>query len=115
MNYTGVLVLELQPEEQASSLAHIKLPMKLFSGDARHGCHPGTLPLPCSGPLVSLRKELIHLSGATVFVTAAQGIPPDLLALVANRACTWSLMDNIYFHTFKGYYLRVWLPISLNL
>ena len=41
---------------------------KLFSRETGYGCHPGALPLPCSCLPVSLRKELIHLSGATAFL-----------------------------------------------
>ena len=72
------------------------------------------LPLPFSGSLASPRKELIHLSGAPVFATAAQGTPPDSLALVASGAHTCSPTGLYTLHSFKSCCLRVWLPVSLN-
>lgn len=63
----SLLVLELWPEKQTSNLAHSEWPTK-FSRDTGHGCHPGALPLPCSSWLVSPKKQLIHLSGATAFL-----------------------------------------------
>lgn len=52
------------------------------------GGHLDVLPLPSTSLLVSPRKELIHLSGAPIFLTATQETPPALLALVASKAYT---------------------------
>ena len=41
-------------------------------------------PLPCSTVAVSPEGELLHMSGAPFFVTAAHGMPLDCLSLEAR-------------------------------
>lgn len=74
-----LFVLELQTEEQAWGLAHISWPTGLLSGSVDCGCHLSTLPLTYSTSLISLRKELMLSSRATIFVIATQEIPLDCL------------------------------------
>ena len=49
-------------------------------------------------------KEVIHSSEALIFLTAAQGILPDCLALVTSGAyaCSLSGLHILYLHTFKN-------------
>ena len=62
-----------------------------------YGHHLNTLPLPCSASLVSPRKELIHFSGALIFVPATQGAPLDHLVLVASGAYACSHIEQFIF------------------
>ena len=55
------------------------------------GSQLGTSPLPCSRVLISLRKELVHLSGALIFTTASQWTPPGCLALADSGAYACNL------------------------
>lgn len=50
------------------------------------GCHLYVLPLTHYVSPVSLKKELIHLSRALIFMTATQGKPPDCRVLVTSGA-----------------------------
>lgn len=79
-----MFVLGLQPEGQASGLAHSEWPMELLLRNAVGECCCGALPPPCSSLPVSLRNELTHLSEAFVFVTAIHGTPSDPVALVVS-------------------------------
>lgn len=64
---------------------HIFSRMELLSKNIGNRHHLGSFALPCSSLPLSLRKELIHLSGAMIFVITNQGTSPDHLVLVANR------------------------------
>lgn len=64
---------------------------------------------------VSPRKELIDSPGASIFVTAVQGVPPDYLALGASGSYACGLIALHIFACFKSCCLRIWLLISLSL
>lgn len=67
-----MLVQELWPYEQAS-VWHTSRSYRAVLRE----CYLCALPLIHYKLPVSLRRELIHSSGATIFVTATQGTPPD--------------------------------------
>ena len=49
-----------------------------------------TLPLPLSRSLLSPTRELLHSSGAPIFVAIAQGIPLNWLTLATKQGlCSW--------------------------
>ena len=49
-------------------------------------------PFPGSQTTVTLRRELLHVSGASIFATAIYGMPLDHLALEVRGACAPGLM-----------------------
>ena len=67
----------LQPEGQASNLAHIMGEMYSSpeTGEAC-GSHLCILPLASYRLLVSPWKKIVHASGTLAFVAAAQGMHP---------------------------------------
>lgn len=73
------------------SFVHIQWPADLLSRNIGCGFHLGTIPLPFFGSPVSPRNEVIHLTGAPIFVTSAPGAPPDCLDVVASMAYSCSL------------------------
>ena len=79
------------------------------------GCHFCAIPLPQYRLLASPGMELVCLSGAQIFVTATQGIPLDLVTLVAKRNYACDPTELYIFAYFKSCCLRVWLPNRLNL
>lgn len=73
---------------KASYLTHTsRSPLEHTPGTETGGCHPCTLPLPYSRAPVSPERELLHVSGAPIFVAAVQGTPLDCLALEARGTC----------------------------
>lgn len=94
---------------------HIFRGMELLSKNIGHGHYLGSFPLPCFSFPASLRKELIYLSGAIIFLITIQGTLSDHLAVVPNGFMHVVPQDCIYLHTFKSCYLRTWLLVSLNL
>lgn len=80
-----LLILQCQPVRQASNLTHVSRSLLEHSlgGDRQVLC-----PLLYRAP----GRKILFVSGALIFVAAAQGMPPDGLALEARRACVTHLM-----------------------
>ena len=90
--------------------------METLSRNVGYGHQLGTLPLPLATSwMIFSRKDLIHSPGALIFTTAAKGMPPDCLALLARGAYAVIPQDCIYLNNLKSCCLWIWLSISLNL
>lgn len=100
----NLLVLELQPQGQASIVAHIQRLQKCCQGTQARECQLCVFFLLYYSSLVSLRKELVYSSGAPFFLPL---LPREHLQTV----WLWGpaglhLQSHRYF---KGCCLRVWL------
>lgn len=105
-----LLVLKLQTEGQASgwALTGYGAALKECMLWKPSSCSPSS----CFSLLVSPRKETIHLTEAPKFANAAQGTPPDYLALVVSRAYAFGHLRTIHICiTFRSCCPRVWLLV----
>lgn len=68
-----LLVMELWSEDRHLVLHTSRGLLRYTPGMKAGGCHLTDIPLPHSRFLVSLVKELIHLSGTLTFASATQG------------------------------------------